>query len=82
MRCACAQTLYSCIIVNFMFSGLLLNVILFFFFKINLYELFIEYGFCLGIQNEAWQILTEFCQDNALVMANTLFQQHKRQLYT
>ena len=33
--------------------------------------------FGLGIQNEAGQRLTEFCQDNALVIANTLFQQHK-----
>ena len=33
-------------------------------------------------QNEAWQRLTEFCQGNALVIANTLFQQHKRRLYT
>ena len=37
--------------------------------------------FGLGVQNEAGQRLTEFCQDNALVIANTLFQQHKR-LYT
>ena len=36
--------------------------------------------FGLGIQNEAWQRLTEFCQENALVIANTLFQQHKRRL--
>ena len=34
-----------------------------------------------GVQNEAGQKLTEFCQDNALVIANTLFQQHKRWLY-
>ena len=32
--------------------------------------------------NEAGQILIEFCQENALVIANTLFQQHKRRLYT
>ena len=38
--------------------------------------------FGLGVQNEAEQRLTEFCQENALVIANTLFQQHKRQLYT
>ena len=38
--------------------------------------------FGLGIQNEAGQRLTEFYQDNALVIANTLFQQHKRRLYT
>ena len=37
--------------------------------------------FGLGIQNEAGQRLTEFCQENALVIANTLFQQHKRRLY-
>ena len=34
--------------------------------------------FGLGVQNEAGQRLTEFCQENTLVIANTLFQQHKR----
>ena len=34
--------------------------------------------FGLGVQNEAGQRLTEFCQENAMVIANTLFQQHKR----
>ena len=38
--------------------------------------------FGLGVQNEAGQRLIEFCQKNALVIANTLFQQHKRRLYT
>ena len=38
--------------------------------------------FGLGIQNEAGQRLIEFCQENALVIASTLFQQHKRRLYT
>ena len=38
--------------------------------------------FGLGVQNEAGQRLTEFCQENALVKANALFQQHKRRLYT
>ena len=38
--------------------------------------------FGLGVQNEAGQRLTEFCQENVLVIANTLFQQHKRRLYT
>ena len=38
--------------------------------------------FGLGVQNKAGQRLIEFCQDNALVIANTLFQQHKRRLYT
>ena len=38
--------------------------------------------FGLGIRNEAWQRLIEFCQENTLVIANTLFQQHKRRLYT
>ena len=38
--------------------------------------------FGLGVQNEAGQRLTEFCQENALVIANTLFQQHERRLYT
>ena len=36
----------------------------------------------LGVQNEAGQRLIEFCQEKALVIANTLFQQHKRRLYT
>ena len=36
--------------------------------------------FSLGIQNEVGQRLIEFCQKNALVIANTLFQQHKRRL--
>ena len=38
--------------------------------------------FGLGVQNEAEQRLIEFCQVNALVIANTLFQHHKRRLYT
>ena len=38
--------------------------------------------FGLGIHNESGQRLTEFCQENTLVIANTLFQQHKRRLYT
>ena len=37
--------------------------------------------FGLGVQNEAGQRLTEFCQENALIIANTLFQQQKRRLY-
>ena len=37
--------------------------------------------FGLEIQNEAGQRLTKFCQENTLVRANTLFQQHKRRLY-
>ena len=36
----------------------------------------------LGVQNEAGPRLIEFCQENALVIANTLFQHHKRRLYT
>ena len=38
--------------------------------------------FGLVVQNVAGQRLTEFCQENALVIASTLFQQHKRRLYT
>ena len=38
--------------------------------------------FGLGIRNEAGQRLIEFCQENALVIANTLFQKHKRRFYT
>ena len=37
--------------------------------------------FGLGVRNEAGQRLIQFCQENALVIANTLFQQHKRRLY-
>ena len=39
-----------------------------------------KFGFV--VWNEAGQRLIEFCQENALVIANTLFQQHKRRLYT
>ena len=39
-----------------------------------------KFGF--GIWNEARQRLIEFCQENTLVIANTLFQQHKRRVYT
>ena len=35
-----------------------------------------------GVENEAGQRLTEFCQENTLVIANTLFQRYKRRLYT
>ena len=38
--------------------------------------------FGLGVQNEAGQRLAELCQENTLVIANTLFQQHKKRLYT
>ena len=38
--------------------------------------------FGLAIWNEVGQRLIEFCQENALVIANTLYQQHKRRLYT
>ena len=38
--------------------------------------------FGLGIQNEAGQRLLEFCEDNELVIENTLLQQHKKRLYT
>ena len=38
--------------------------------------------FGLGVQNEAGQRLAEFCQENTLVIANTLFQNHKRRFYT
>ena len=37
--------------------------------------------FGLGVWNKAGQRLTEFCQENTLVIANTLFQQHKKRLY-
>ena len=38
--------------------------------------------FGLGVQNETGQRLIELCQENALVIANTLFQKHKRRFYT
>ena len=38
--------------------------------------------FGLGMQNEVGQRLIEFCQENALIIENTLFQQHKSRLYT
>ena len=38
--------------------------------------------FGLGVQNEAGQRLIEFCKEGALVIVNTLFQQHKRRFYT
>src|SRR5574339_3095 len=38
--------------------------------------------FGLGVQNEAGHRLSEFCQENTLVISNTLFQQHKRRLST
>ena len=38
--------------------------------------------FGLGVRNETGQRLREFCQENTLVIANTIFQQHKRRLYT
>ena len=37
--------------------------------------------FDLGVENEAGQMLIEICQENTLVITNTLFQQHKRRLY-
>ena len=38
--------------------------------------------FGIGVPNDAGQRLIDFCQENTLVIANTLFQQHKRRLYT
>ena len=38
--------------------------------------------FALGVQNESEQRTTEFCQENTVVIANTLFQQYRRRLYT
>ena len=38
--------------------------------------------FSLGVRNEIGQRIIEFCQENALIIANTLFLQHKRRLYT
>ena len=51
--------------------------------KIRIWEIRgVASKFGLGVQNEAGQRLTEFCEENALVIANTLLQQHKRRLYT
>ena len=51
--------------------------------KVGSQEMFGVMGtFGLGIQNEAGQRLTEFCQEKTLVIVNILFQQHKRRLYT
>ena len=47
--------------------------------KVGTQEIFgVTAIFGLGVQNEAGQKLTEFCQENTLVIANTFFQQHKR----
>ena len=54
----------------------------FFIYKSKKYYSLVTSRFGLGVQNEAGQRLIEFCQENALVIANTLFQQHKRWLYT
>jgi len=45
-------------------------------------DTWIKGKFDLGVQNEGGKRLTEFCQENTLVIANTLFKQHKRKLYT
>ena len=51
--------------------------------KVGSQEMSVVTGkFGLGVQNAAGQKLTGFCQENALVRANILFQQHKRRLYT
>ena len=51
--------------------------------KVGSHEIPGEIGkFGIGVQNEAGQRLTEFCQEKALVIANVLFQQHQRRLYT
>jgi len=51
--------------------------------KVGSQEIPVIRGKCgLRVQNEAGQRLTEFCQKNTLVIENTLFQQHKRHLYT
>ena len=50
--------------------------------KVGSQEISVTGKFGLRVQNEAGQRLIEFCQENALVIANTLFQQHKRALCT
>ena len=54
----------------------------FFFFFLRMNKVYFQGKFGLGIQNEAGQRLIEFCQENSLIIVNTLFQQHKRRLYT
>ena len=57
----------------------------FFFLLFNIFTLMTSLcyqHFGLGVPNEAGQRLTEFCENNALVIANTLFKQHKKRLYT
>ena len=55
---------------------------LFFFFFLRMNKVYFQGKFGLGIQNEAGQRLIEFCQENSLIIANTLFQQHKRRLHS
>ena len=69
------------------FSSVTLNGFFFFFnhfyAKVGSQEIpGVTCKFGLGIRNEAGQRLIEFCQENALVITKTLFQQHKRRLYT
>ena len=50
--------------------------------KVGIQEIPVVTGkFGFGVQKEAVQRLMEFCQENALVIANTIFQQHKKRLY-
>ena len=59
------------------------SIVFLYFFALIAEEGFLIPGkFGLGIQHEAGQRLIEFCQENPLVIANTLFQQHKSRLYT
>ena len=53
----------------------------FFIYKSKKYYSLVTSRFGLGVQNEAGQRLIEFCQENALVIANIFFQQHKKRLY-
>ena len=65
------MTIYSLDILLFLFGTSLL-------FHVQFWLLLPD----LGVWNEAGQRLIGFCQENTLVIANTLFQQHKRRLYT
>ena len=50
--------------------------------KVGSQEILVTGKFGLGVQNEAGQRLTEFCQEKALIIANNLFQQQKTRVYT
>ena len=74
--CSVSKTLLAFALLNFVLYGGLLQV------SLDFLLLHSTGKFGLGVRNEAGQRLIEFCQQNTLVIANILFQQHKRRLYT